>query len=142
CAGRLRHAPALRAAVGAGSLLRRPALATAAAAGLVASVALAVPLWWASPSAQARELFPADPHVRTDAAVARWVRAHVPPGRPIMVVWADASLVYLADRPPAFRYLWYRPVQSIHGALDEARRALAERRPELVLVVQRPSALD
>jgi hypothetical protein len=133
---------ALLGAIGAVRLRGRPALAAAAAVGVAASVALAIPLWWASPAAQARELFPQDPHLRTDAAVARWVRAHLPPGRPIMVLWADASLVYLAERPPAFRYLWYRPVQSIPGALDEARRVLAEGRPALVLAVQRPSALD
>ena len=131
---------ALLAGLGAARLAPLPRLAAAAA--LVATVALAVPLWWASPAAQARALFPDDPHLQADATLARWVRAHVAPGRPIMVLWADASLVYLAQRPPAYRYLWYRPIQAIPGALEEARRVLASRRPALVLAVQRPRSLD
>jgi hypothetical protein len=71
------------------------------------------------------------------------VRAHTEPGQRIFVLWAAADIYYLADRDPAVRYMWYRNIQTIPGALDEARRALrSSDPPALVVVVNLPGGID
>jgi hypothetical protein len=119
----------------------RPAIAAAGAAG-AATLALAIPVAWATPTEQAETIWPADPHLVHDAVLARYVRAHTRPRDRVLAVWADADLYYLADRRPAVRYLWSRNVASIPGALQAVRHAIAKRRAELVLVVQPPATLD
>ena len=119
----------------------RPAIAAAAAAA-AATLAVAIPVAWATPARQAQTIWPSDPHLVHDAALARYVRAHTGPRQRVLAVWADADLYYLADRRPAVRYLWSRNVASIPGALRAVQRALATRRAELVLVVQPPAKLD
>jgi hypothetical protein len=134
----------LLAAVGVRTLwlsAPRPAIAVAGAAG-AATFVLAMPVAWATPSEQAKTIWPADPHLVHDAALARYVRAHTLPSQRVLAVWADADLYYLADRRPAVRYLWSRNIASIPGALEAVRHALATRRAELVVVVQPPSTLD
>jgi hypothetical protein len=134
----------LLAAVGVRTLwlsAPRPAIAAAAAAAAV-TLALTIPVAWATPSEQAKTIWPADPHLVHDTVLARYVRAHTHPRERILAVWADADLYYLADRRPAVRYLWSRNVASIPGALRAVRHALATRRAELVLVVQPPATLD
>jgi hypothetical protein len=102
-----------------------------------------VPLWFDSPAAQARNVFPSDPHLRTDAAVVRYIRAHTRPGQRIFVMWAAADLYYLADRDPSFRYMWFRNIQAIPGALGQARRMLAgPRPPALVIGINSPGSMD
>jgi dolichyl-phosphate-mannose-protein mannosyltransferase len=103
-----------------------------------AALAFAAPLWFASGVAQAEAIWPRDPHLQSDHAVARYVRLHTRPHEPIYVVWAAADVYYLADRPPAFPYLWYRNVQSIPGAMPAAQRMLAQRKPKLVIAAQTP----
>lgn len=108
----------------------------------VATLVVTAPLWFASPSAQARSIWPHDPHLVHDRAVARYVRAHTAPGDKIFVVWGAASIYYLADRDPALRYLWLRNIQKLPGALAQARRLLAARVPKLVVLAQKPSKVD
>ncbi|TMM07665.1 MAG: hypothetical protein E6G02_01295 [Actinobacteria bacterium] len=119
----------------------RPAIATAGAAA-AATLALTMPVAWATPTEQAETIWPADPHLVHDVVLARYVRAHTRPRERVLAIWSDADLYYLADRRPAVRYLWSRNVASIPGALQAVRHALATRRAELVLVVQPPAALD
>jgi len=119
----------------------RPAIATAGAAA-AATLALTMPVAWATPTKQAETIWPTDRHLVHDAVLARYVRAHTRPRERVLAIWADADLYYLADRRPAVRYLWSRNVASIPGALQAVRHALATRRAELVLVVQPPAALD
>ena len=128
------------AALGARRLGRRawPAVAVAA----VAAVAAAAPLYALSSRAQAAEIWPADTHLLTDAAVAAYVRAHTLPWQPICVIWAAADVYYLADRRPAYPYLWLRNLQSIPGALAGADRVLSARRPALVVEAQKPQIID
>jgi 4-amino-4-deoxy-L-arabinose transferase-like glycosyltransferase len=135
---------ALLAGIGAQRVLAvRPRLGAAACgAAAIASIALAVPLWFDSPRAQARALWPHDPHLQHDRAVAAYVRAHTHPRDKVFVVWAAADVYYLADRDPAFKYMWFRNIQTIPHALHDARRVLAARRPTLVVVEQPPGALD
>jgi 4-amino-4-deoxy-L-arabinose transferase-like glycosyltransferase len=136
---------ALLAGIGGAELWRRrslPAIAVVAAAVVVTAI-VTVPLWFDSPDAQARNVFPADPHLRTDAAVVRYVRAHTSSHQRIFVMWAAADIYYLADRDPALRYMWFRNIQAIPGALGEARRMLAgPRPPALVIQINSPGSMD
>ena len=115
----------------------------ASAAAAVVALAFTAPLWFDSAAAQAREVFPNDPHLLSDGAVVRYVRAHSRPGQRIFVLWAAADVYYLADRDPAVRYMWYRNIQAIPGALGEARRALAGPDPPALVVVENlPGGID
>ena len=132
------------AAVGITRLLverRRRATAAYAAAAL-ATLAVTAPLWFATGSDQARTIWPKDTHLLYAEKVAAYARAHTGPDERIYVLWAGAEIYHLADRRPALRYMWYRNVQRIDGALDSARRMLAARRPALVVVAQPPAAID
>jgi hypothetical protein len=134
----------LLAAVGVRTLwlsAPRPAVAAAGAAAAV-TLAVAMPVAWATPRQQAETIWPSDPHLIHDGVLARYVHAHTGPRQRVLAIWADADLYYLADRQPAVRYLWSRNVASIPGALRAVQRALATRRAELVLVVQPPAKLD
>ncbi len=136
---------ALLAGIGGAEIWRRrslPAIALCAAA-LAVTVAVTVPLWFDAPAAQARNVFPSDPHLRTDAAVVRYIRAHTRAGQRIFVMWAAADLYYLADRDPSFRYMWFRNIQAIPGALGQARRMLAgPHPPALVIGINSPGSMD
>jgi 4-amino-4-deoxy-L-arabinose transferase-like glycosyltransferase len=134
----------LLAGVGVASLIRRPRRAVAAAAGLaaVATIGATAPLWFAAPEAQARAIWPHDPHLVDNRDLAAYVRGHTRPGAPILVVWAAADVYGLADRPPAAPYLWYRNLQALPAARAAVRAALLARTPALVLEVQRPDAID
>jgi 4-amino-4-deoxy-L-arabinose transferase-like glycosyltransferase len=121
---------------------RRRMLAAVAAGVAIATVAVTVPLWFESPSAQAKAIWPDEPHLRHDAALVRYVDAHTRPGQKLLLLWAAADVYYLADRAPAIPYMWEQNVQAIPGVLDRARRALATREPALVAAVQKPSVVD
>jgi 4-amino-4-deoxy-L-arabinose transferase-like glycosyltransferase len=135
---------AILAGAGVERLVRRrlalPALACGAVA--VATVAVTVPLWFESSNAQAHAVWPKDPHLVHDRAVARYIAAHTLPGQKVLVLWAAADVYYLADRAPVIPYMWRRNIEAIPGVLDRARLALAERRPALVALVQSPGSLD
>jgi Dolichyl-phosphate-mannose-protein mannosyltransferase len=135
----------LLAGIGAAAVWERRALVWAAAGAAAAAVSLGftAPLWLDSADAQARAVFPNDPHLLNDGAVVRYVRAHTRPGQRIFVLWAAADVYYLADRDPAVRYMWYRNIQAIPGALDEARRALRSSDPPALVVAENlPGGID
>jgi 4-amino-4-deoxy-L-arabinose transferase-like glycosyltransferase len=136
---------ALLAGIGGAALVRdrsRPALALVGVA-LAVTVAYTAPLWFDSPTAQAKTVFPSDPHLQTDAAVIRYVRAHTRPGQRIFVMWAAADIYYLSDREPSFRYMWFRNIQAIPAALGQARRMLSgPRPPALVVEIDSPGSMD
>jgi 4-amino-4-deoxy-L-arabinose transferase-like glycosyltransferase len=143
----------LLAGIGGAGLLRGPANSRRArtsigmiaviAVALAATAAVTVPLWFDSGDAQARTIFPDDPHLRTDAAVVRYVRAHTRPGQRIFVMWAAADIYYLADRDPSLRYMWFRNIQAIPGALGQAQRMLAgSHPPTLVVEINSPGSMD
>jgi len=135
---------ALLAGVGVRHLLVHPhrALAACCGAAAAATVAVTAPLWFASGTAQARTIWPHDPHLLHDGQRAAFVRAHTAPGQRILIIWAAADIYELADRPPAVPFLWYRNIQALPKARAAVRRALVERKPALVLEVQRPEAID
>ena len=113
---------------------------------VVAAVAVvlgfAAPFWPASAARQASAFWPDDPHLRTDAAVVSYVRAHTRPGERIYVLWAAANIYYLADRPPAYRYLWLRNLTTTAGGVAGADRVLAGRQAVLVVEAQPPAVAD
>lgn len=123
--------------VRAGGVRRRVFVAATAV-----SIAAAAPLWPVSGTTQARAVWPGDRHLTVDAAVARYVRQHTTPSQAIYVVWAAADVYYLADRRPAFPYLWLRNLRTIHGAPAAADRMLARRVPALVVEAQPIATLD
>ena len=133
------------AGIGAAAIWETRSRVWAGAAAAAAAVALGftAPLWVDSSAAQARAVFPNDPHLLSDGAVVRYVRAHTRPGQRIFVLWAAADIYYLADRDPAVRYMWYRNIQAIPGALDEARAALrSSDPPALVIIENLPAGID
>jgi hypothetical protein len=119
----------------------RPGLGVAFA-GAAASLALALPVAFASPAKQAKEIWPHDPHLVHDGVLADYVRAHTRPHERVLALWADADLYYLADRMPATRFLWARNVASVPGAISGVHWVLRNRRAALVLVVQPLRKLD
>jgi hypothetical protein len=121
---------------------RRTRAAAVCGAAAIATIAFTVPLWFESSSAQARAIWPNDPRLLHSDAVASYMRAHTRPDDQVFTLWAAADLYYLAERRPAVRYMWFRNIEAIDGALTSARRTLAERRPALVVVVQPPRAID
>jgi hypothetical protein len=131
---------AVAGAAGAERLGRRGSLAAGAVALL--AVLLAAPLWVESGAGQARALWPSDRHLVTDSAVARYVRAHTTPSQPIYVLWAAADVYYLADRRPAYRYLWLRNLQTVHGAVEAVDRLLLRHVPALVVEAQPAAVAD
>ena len=134
----------LLAGIGGARLLRvprrLPAIACAGAAA--ATLVVTAPLWFASGRAQAKAVWPQDPHLVHGRAVATYVQRHTFWNDEVLVLWAAANQYYLADRKPALSYMWYRNIESIPGALKAVQKALADRRPALVVVVQPPGALD
>src|SRR5207244_9016267 len=121
---------------------RRRILSVAATALAVGTIVVTAPLWFQSSSAQARSIWPHDSHLLHDSAIAQYVREHTRPKDKVFVIWAAASIYYLADREPALRYMWFRNFQTLPGALDKARSALAQRKAALVVVVEKPSRID
>lgn len=131
-------APPLAAVGGAGIARlrsRRAAFSALAAAALIAVGATAA-VALASTREQLRLIWPQDPHLRWDGGTASFIRARVPAGRPIAVLWGDADLYFLANRPPAVRYLWYRNAQALPGAARHDIHSIAERPVPIVLTFQ------
>ncbi len=142
----LQLVPPLAILAGAGVqrlLVRRERLlALACAAAAIATAVLTVPLWFDDARAQAKEIWPHDPHLQHDAAVVRYVKAHTRPGQKILVVWAAADVYFLADRAPVIPYMWLRNIQAIPGALGDAQRALSAKEAALVVESQAPDKAD
>ena len=101
---------------------RRPALVLGAVA--IATVVVTVPVWFDGPAAQAKAIWPDEPHLRHDSALVRYVDAHTKPGQKLLVLWAAADVYYLADRAPAIPYMWRRNIEAIPGVLERRGRRL------------------
>ena len=83
-----------------------------------------------------------DGRILTDRAVGAWLRERTRPGETVYALYADASLYFAADRPPAFKYLWFLGEQRIPGALGELRDILAgPKAPRYVVVYQPPRSM-
>lgn len=142
----LQLVPPLAILAGAGVerlVRRRLRLASVAAVAVaVATIVVTVPLWFESSRAQAKAIWPKDPHLVHDAELAGYLRAHTRPGQKVFLLWAAADVYYLADRAPIVPYMWRRNIEAIPGVLEQVRKALAAGRPALVAVVQSPDVVD
>jgi 4-amino-4-deoxy-L-arabinose transferase-like glycosyltransferase len=77
-------------------------------------ILLLYPFWvlaYGSPEDMARAMF-SHPGYPAQEEVARYIRENTEPGTTIYVAFDQASIYYLADRPPAFRHLYD---QELHG---------------------------
>ncbi len=64
------------------------------------------------------------------------------PGEPVYALYAEASLYFAADRPPAFKYLWFLGEQRIPHALTDLRDVLAgPHAPRYIVVYQAPRSM-
>jgi hypothetical protein len=83
-----------------------------------------------------------DGRILTDRAVGAWLRERTRPGESVYAMYAEASLYFAADRPPAFKYLWFLNEQRIPHALTDIRNVLAgPHAPRYVVVYQAPRAM-
>jgi hypothetical protein len=115
-------------------------LATIVCAALLAVPAVAAwPVISASSPSQVSWRTSHDGRILADRAVGAWLRARTRPGEPVYALYADASLYFAADRPPAFRYLWFLGVQRIPHALTDLRAILAGPRAPRYVVVYQPT---
>ena len=62
--------------------------------------------------------------------------------QPVYALYAEASLYFAADRPPAFKYLWFLGEQRIPHALTDLRDVLAgPKAPRYIVVYQAPRSM-
>ena len=66
-----------------------------------------------------------DERIVTDAAVARYLRAHTRSSDRIYALYADASIYFVADRRSPYPYLWFLGVAHIPGAIARLRATLS-----------------
>ena len=119
------------------------ALAVGLAALLIAPIVVALPSYTAD-GLRSRSLASSnDSRIVTNAAVARYIDTHSSPTERIYAMFANASLYFAADRPAAFRYLWFLGVKHIPGATGQLNDTLAGRRaPLLIAQYQKPGDID
>jgi hypothetical protein len=114
---------------------RRRVLQLAIVGGAVILVVVAVlPALGASKQRDVRLFFPNDPHLASDAAVARVVAAESRATDSILVLPPTASIYYLAHRNPAIPYLWVRNAQTIPRAKADLKVTIKRAAPSLVVV--------
>jgi 4-amino-4-deoxy-L-arabinose transferase-like glycosyltransferase len=65
--------------------------------------------------------------------VAAYVQQRVPPNQPIFVWAAEPQIYYLAQRPPATRFVYDYPLERLAGARDETLAALRREPPALII---------
>jgi hypothetical protein len=112
------------------------------------AVALVIPLIYAQPiydapsDAAASKLSSRDERIVISESLGDYVRSITRPGQPIAVLWNDASVYWHADRPPAFQYMWSRPLSEIRGAAARARATITGPDPPAVVVAEDAPMLD
>lgn len=133
------------AALGVQRLIARRGIrvATVATTVLLAVPAIAAwPVVSASSPSQVSWRTSHDGRILTDRAVGAWLRERTRPGESVYAMYAEASLYFAADRPPAFKYLWFLNEQRIPHALTDIRNVLAgPHAPRYVVVYQAPRAM-
>lgn len=132
------------AGIGLVRLIEFPvAVRLAVALSLVPVVAYSAEIYSTTSATHISAMTSDDSRLLTGRAVGRLLAAETKPGEPVYVVWANAAVYWYADRPPAFRYLWYLNVQRIPGATDEVRAVLTgPSPPRAIAVYQPPDGID
>ena len=138
--------PVLSVLAGIGLLrvLRLPvAVRVAVALSLVPVIAYSAEVYTTTSPAKISALTSNDTRLLTGPEVGRLLAAGTQPGEPVYVIWANAAAYWYADRPPAFRYLWYLNVQRIPGAAEDVTAVLTgPTPPRMVAVYQDPDGID
>jgi 4-amino-4-deoxy-L-arabinose transferase-like glycosyltransferase len=133
------------AALGLRRVARERSLRVATATAVVLLAVPAVAAWpvvSASSPSQVSWRTSHDGRILTDRTVGAWLRARTRPGQTVYAMYAEASIYFAADRPPAFKYLWFLGEQRIPHALRDLRNVLAgPRAPRYIVVYQPPRTM-
>lgn len=118
--------------------LRRPARAVLA----MATVGLLVAPFWVlvhgSPEHMAEAMF-SHPGYPAQNQIAVYLREHTEPGTSIYVAFDQASIYYLADRPPAYRHLYDQELRGIPSSYSDLISIIqSEDRPEYIVSTLHP----
>ncbi|MGZ5388468.1 MAG: ArnT family glycosyltransferase [Aeromicrobium sp.] len=83
-----------------------------------------------------------DPPQQRTLAVAKYLRANAHPDDNLYVVYARANLLYYADMPTPYPYLWSTMVRAVPGAEKQLRDTLSSPalRPTWIVEWQQPTA--
>ena len=115
--------------------MARGALATAIV------IMLFFPFWvlgYGSPENMASGLF-SHPGYPAQAAVARYIRENTEPGITIYVAFDQASVYYLADRPPAYRHLYDQELRGIPSSYSDVIAIIrSPDRPRFIISTRQP----
>lgn len=113
----------------------RGALATAIV------VLLFFPFWvlgYGSPQDMASAMF-SHPGYPAQEAVARYIRENSEPGTTIFVAFDQASVYYLADRPPAYRHLYDQELRGIPSSYSDIIAIIrSPDRPRFIVSTRQP----
>lgn len=79
------------------------------------------------------------PGYPAQAEIASYLREHTEPGTAIYVAFDQASIYYLADRPPAYRHLYDQELRGIPGSYADIIAIIrSDRRPEYIVATRQP----
>ncbi len=118
--------------------LARPARSVLA----TATVGLLVAPFWVlvhgSPANMAEAMF-SHPGYPAQDQVAAYLRERTEPGTPIYVAFDQASIYYLADRPPAYRHLYDQELRGIPSSYSDLISIIQSAdRPEYIVSTRQP----
>lgn len=128
-------------AVALGSIL--PALRRGAriAVAIGSLLLLIVPFWvllLGSTERMTSAMF-SHPGYPAQAEIATYIREHTEPGTTIYVAFDQASVYYLADRPPAYRHLYDQELRGIPGSYSDIIAIIrSDDRPEYIVATRQP----
>lgn len=79
------------------------------------------------------------PGFPAQAEVAAYIREHTEPGTPIYVAFDQASIYYLADRPPAYRHLYDQELRGIPTSYSDIISIIrGDDRPKYIIGTREP----
>lgn len=79
------------------------------------------------------------PGYPAQAEIAAYIREHTEPGTTIYVAFDQASIYYLADRPPAYRHLYDQELRGIPESYSDIIALIrSDDRPEYIVATRQP----
>jgi 4-amino-4-deoxy-L-arabinose transferase-like glycosyltransferase len=109
--------------------------------GFVGTVLLLVPFWvlvHGNHNDMARAMF-SHPGYPAQDQVAAYLRDHTEPSDTIYVAFDQASIYYIADRPPAYRHLYDQELRGIPGSYAEIISIIrSPDRPKFIVSTRQP----
>jgi hypothetical protein len=90
------------------------------------------------PTSMQREMF-SHPGYPAQDQVAAYIREHTAPGTPIYVAFDQASIYYVADRPPAYRHLYDQELRGIPSSYADIISIIrSPQRPVYIVGIRQP----